>query len=360
MAEFIGRPRESQLAGLIAQMQARRSDPIAQGILQAGQAIGGGISAMGQRSAEADRIEKARLASESGRREGGIMELLGKGGTFSGPGGTPADLATLLPGIVPQGMTYTAPQERGAIKITPEILVNYPQIQKMGYAAGDMVPANVFNAQTQPVKDDTLSDAEMKMFAKSLKVKPEELVGMRRDMVKALLPQAFIDPETGAVTEGPKGAKMLPKAKLPTEGERLTRGFADRAQQSQDELIKIMEAGYDPGAVFTTRGEYVPNFMKTEQTQQAEQAMRNFVSAVLRKESGAAIPIPELLTETRKYFPMPGDKPETIAQKGRAREQAIKNLVAGAGKAPSTYTKPEKKGGASDVDSLIDKHLGGL
>lgn len=146
--------------------------------------------------------------------------------------------------------------------------------------------------------------------------------------------------------KAPGGKRFSPLAptvdqKPATEGERLTRGFADRALQSQDELMRIMGEGYDPGSVFTTRGEYVPNFVKTDQTQQAEQAMRNFVSAVLRKESGAAIPIPELITETKKYFPMPGDKPGVVAQKERARAQAIKNLAAGAGKAASTYTKPE-------------------
>jgi hypothetical protein len=146
--------------------------------------------------------------------------------------------------------------------------------------------------------------------------------------------------------KAPGGKRYQPLAPDPwskpaTEGERLTRGFADRALQGQDELVRIMGEGYNPGAVFTTRGEYVPNFVKTDLTQQAEQAMRNFVSAVLRKESGAAIPIPELINETKKYFPMPGDKPGVIAQKNRARAQAIKGLESGAGKAASTYTKSE-------------------
>ena len=152
--------------------------------------------------------------------------------------------------------------------------------------------------------------------------------------------QVIADPKA------PGGKRFSPLAPRPedkpaTEGERLTRGFADRALLGQDELVRIMGEGYDPGAVFTTRGEYVPNFVKTDLTQQAEQAMRNFVSAVLRKESGAAIPIPELINETKKYFPMPGDKPGVIAQKNRARAQAIRALESGAGKAASTYEKPK-------------------
>lgn len=146
--------------------------------------------------------------------------------------------------------------------------------------------------------------------------------------------------------KAPGGKRYHPLAptaeqKPATEGERLTRGFADRAQQAQDELANLMATGYDPAAILSTRGEFVPNVAKSEADQQAEQAMLNFVSAVLRKESGAAIPITELVAETRKYFPMRGDKPGVLAQKERARAQAIKNLAAGAGRAPSTYEKPK-------------------
>ena len=159
--------------------------------------------------------------------------------------------------------------------------------------------------------------------------------------------------------KAPGGKRFQPLAptadqKPATEGERLTRGFADRALQGQDELVRIMGEGYNPGAVFTTRGEYVPNFVKTDLTQQAEQAMRNFVSAVLRKESGAAIPIPELINETKKYFPMPGDKPGVIAQKNRARAQAIKGLEAGAGRASSTYEKPKAAAPTGESSTASD------
>lgn len=152
--------------------------------------------------------------------------------------------------------------------------------------------------------------------------------------------QVITDPKA------PGGKRYQPLAPTPeqkpaTEGERLTRGFADRAQQAQDELATLMATGYDPAAILSTRGEFVPNVAKSESDQQAEQAMLNFVSAVLRKESGAAIPITELVAETRKYFPMRGDKPGVLAQKERARVQAIKNLSAGAGRAPSTYEKPK-------------------
>jgi hypothetical protein len=69
----------------------------------------------------------------------------------------------------------------------------------------------------------------------------------------------------------------------------------------------------------------------SEQQQQTEQARRNFVSAVLRKESGAAIGIDEYKNEERKYFPQAGDTAKVIQQKQEARKLAIEALKAQAG-----------------------------
>jgi hypothetical protein len=65
--------------------------------------------------------------------------------------------------------------------------------------------------------------------------------------------------------------------------------------------------------------------------QQVDQARRNFITAVLRQESGAAIAASEFANEEKKYFPQVGDTPEVIAQKQKARELAIKamNIQAG-------------------------------
>jgi len=68
--------------------------------------------------------------------------------------------------------------------------------------------------------------------------------------------------------------------------------------------------------------------------QQVDAARRNFVTAVLRKESGAAISPSEFYNESQKYFPQPGDSDAVIAQKRHARDTAIKamEIQAGPGK----------------------------
>jgi len=65
--------------------------------------------------------------------------------------------------------------------------------------------------------------------------------------------------------------------------------------------------------------------------QQTAQARRNFISAVLRKESGAAISPKEYADEEKKYFPEIGDTDANIKQKQDARRLAIKALEAQAG-----------------------------
>jgi len=65
--------------------------------------------------------------------------------------------------------------------------------------------------------------------------------------------------------------------------------------------------------------------------QQNSQARRNFISAVLRKESGAAISPQEYTSEEKKYFPQLGDSDAVIKQKQNARNSAIQALEVQAG-----------------------------
>jgi hypothetical protein len=77
----------------------------------------------------------------------------------------------------------------------------------------------------------------------------------------------------------------------------------------------------------------LPTFMggPNEAQQSTDQARRNFVTAILRKESGAAISPSEFDNEARKYFPQPGDTDKVVKQKQDARELAIKALEVQAG-----------------------------
>jgi hypothetical protein len=77
----------------------------------------------------------------------------------------------------------------------------------------------------------------------------------------------------------------------------------------------------------------LPTFLggPSAQQQQVDQARRNFITAVLRKESGAAIGASEFANEEKKYFPQTGDTDTVIKQKQDARELAIKAMGIQAG-----------------------------
>lgn len=97
--------------------------------------------------------------------------------------------------------------------------------------------------------------------------------------------------------------------------------YANRLNESEVTLANL-------GGNFTgiTSRLWNPNFIKSADRQNLEQAERNFVTAVLRRESGAAISPSEFDTERLKYFPQPGDKPETVDIKEKARNTAINNF----------------------------------
>lgn len=70
----------------------------------------------------------------------------------------------------------------------------------------------------------------------------------------------------------------------------------------------------------------LPNFLKTSDRQVYEQAKLNFVTAVLRRESGAAISPSEFKDADKQYFPQPGDGAGVIANKQTLRNNVINNF----------------------------------
>lgn len=74
------------------------------------------------------------------------------------------------------------------------------------------------------------------------------------------------------------------------------------------------------------------NTMQSGDYQKFDQAARNFVNAVLRRESGAAISQSEFDSAYKQYFPQPGDTPERIKQKQDNRQATIASIAGGGGK----------------------------
>ena len=82
------------------------------------------------------------------------------------------------------------------------------------------------------------------------------------------------------------------------------------------------------GNKFTGKFSQLPafNFMKSSDRQVYEQAQKNFITAVLRRESGAAIAESEFDTARDVYFPKPGDTSDVVKQKASTRNTVINNF----------------------------------
>jgi hypothetical protein len=85
------------------------------------------------------------------------------------------------------------------------------------------------------------------------------------------------------------------------------------------------------------------NYVQSPEYQKYKQASSNFITALLRQESGAAISKSEFERYEKEYMPQPGDGPEVLAQKSEARRVAIEGMKKGAGpgyKSPTSSPLP--------------------
>lgn len=142
---------------------------------------------------------------------------------------------------------------------------------------------------------------------------------------------------------GPADPAAAKKAS-PTEFQGKSATYGSRAQEA-DRLLTQLEGSYSPmginykNAVASTPmiggiAEMTANSALSPATQKAEQAQRDFVNAVLRQESGAAIGKDEFQNAKRQYFPQPGDSDEVKAQKAANRKLVVQGFLNNAGNAP--------------------------
>lgn len=136
-----------------------------------------------------------------------------------------------------------------------------------------------------------------------------------------------VDPATGAVTFQ-QGGNIKPM----TEGQSKDAVFSTRAEGALPLIDQFGDSltGQE-GIVGGTVGQLpvVGNFAKSEGYQQAEQAGKEFLQAILRKDTGAAITSDETSEYGSVYLPRPGDTPATLEQKKVSRRRALEAIKAG-------------------------------
>jgi hypothetical protein len=163
-------------------------------------------------------------------------------------------------------------------------------------------------------------------------------------------------------TKSVSGALGDAQAGKLTETQANATGFANKmesAERSARQFEGAATGTWDNSMRGITDGKYSPvprawtNWAVSKEFQQYEQAKSQFITALLRRESGAAINADEWSRYDREYFPQVGDDANVIDQKRAARQVAIDAMKKGAG---PVYTPPgiqQSGGGWVDVGNGV-------
>jgi hypothetical protein len=154
-----------------------------------------------------------------------------------------------------------------------------------------------------------------------------------------------------------------------TEGERLSSGFFMRMADATSTFnqpitgldgnpiikdgkkVTIEDVSSRPELVAEFVGAVLPRWMggqalkqqlTTAVREQYEQAQENWVTANLRKESGAVISPEEMQKEIRKWFPVVGNSEKVIEQKRKSRIVAEDSMRRNAGRALATQPSQQR------------------
>jgi hypothetical protein len=154
-----------------------------------------------------------------------------------------------------------------------------------------------------------------------------------------------VDPATGAVTFQ-QGGNIKPM----TEAQSKDATYATRAEGALATLDQY--AGALTGLKDTIAGgvPVVGNYGTSNEFQKASQAGKEFLQAILRKDTGAAITEDEMTQYGKTYLPEPGDGADVLAQKMQSRRRALEALKAGM--SPQAILAQEKALAASGAQPM--------
>lgn len=225
---------------------------------------------------------------------------------------------------------------------------------------------NIYDPQTGSWLSAPAPDGEAPLFdGKSVQaqglnylVRTGELT--REQAAQLAAGKTITDPSTGAITfmtpqglvtqpgggdGNGNGRNTLTDPKKPSDTEYATGIYADRMTNAGKIIDGLESEGTSLRDNFLNS---LPlgNYMVPGGYQKFDQAQRDFVNAVLRRESGAVISDEEFANARKQYLPQPGDTPEVIAQKRTNRQIAIDGMRRAAGPSYNAGEQPPQGGNA--------------
>lgn len=141
----------------------------------------------------------------------------------------------------------------------------------------------------------------------------------------------LVDPRTGLgrVVTGPDGEPLPGQTKPLNDSQSKSLLFGSRAREA-DKVLNDLAATGTTSSVPGSRAPVIGGLISALQggnQQSLDQAKRDFMTAVLRRESGASISPSEFDTADKQYFPQIGDSPQVIKQKAANRRLVIDGIL---------------------------------
>jgi hypothetical protein len=121
-------------------------------------------------------------------------------------------------------------------------------------------------------------------------------------------------------------------------------GFYARGTAADAELAPLENALTQFGSSAAAQSpQLIGNYLKSNEYQQAERAGREFLTVILRKDTGAAVTPAEWAMYGPMFLPIPGDKKEVLVEKKKARARAMRAIKLGLGNARGLAEEVDKE-----------------
>lgn len=222
--------------------------------------------------------------------------------------------------MIPDAATW----DQTMVQMAPELVGMFDQRQAL--ASRFMEFSDVMKmAFPEPVAP--LSSAgKLKADLDAGRITPEQFAAemSKGNMSFAVGPDGTVNFSQGAA--GATGMKL-------TEQQSKDLVYWQRATGISEKLDQMGEALANYGDSLKSQVPVFGNAMVSAEYQQARQAGEEWLSAVLRKDTGAALTAQEMEFYGRTYLPQPGDGPEVLSQKQAARKRAEEGIRLGLGTA---------------------------
>ena len=133
------------------------------------------------------------------------------------------------------------------------------------------------------------------------------------------------------------------------EAEAKSAGFADRINAANPVIEANKAAGVSLWQQAMAATPLIGNYLVSDEYQRLDQSSRDFVNAILRRESGAVINPDEFINARKQYLPQPGDSATVLSQKKLNRETALSGVARSGGAAYPSVEDILKQGDAGSA-----------